>query len=63
MDELNCNFNQSYIAGSINNLMYATNICIIAPLLTSLQELFDVCADLAVSNVIILMRKRQTECI
>ena len=64
VDEPSCNFNQSYIGCSmngiiINHLMYAVDTCIIAPSPTALQELLDTCADFAVSNFIILMRKRQ----
>ena len=41
--------------------MYADDTCIIAPSPTSLQELFDICADFAVSNFIIFNEKK-TKC-
>jgi hypothetical protein len=68
MDELGCNLNQSYIGCSmngmmINHLMYADDTCIIAHSPTALQELLDICAEFAVSNVIVLMRKRQSVCV
>ena len=61
MDVLSCNLNQSYIGCSmngmiINHLMYVDYTCIIAPSPSALQELIDISADFAVSNLF-LMRK------
>jgi len=45
----------------INHLMYADDTCIKAPSPTALQQLFDICADFAVSNFIIFNEKK-TKC-